>query len=91
MESLDSILQTNESELDLKLTLKVLKSIIDKTGQEALPEFKQLESRLEKRTGFSQQRVNSIYAAPQIFDWTDFRELYSRYNIEKFLDQLNIK
>ena len=88
MESLDSILQTNESELDLKLTLKVLKSIIDKTGQEALPEFKQLESRLEKRTGFSQQRVNSIYAAPQIFDWTDFRELYSKYDIEKFLDQL---
>ena len=88
MENLENILQSNEAELDLKLTLKVLKNIIEKSGHEVSPEYKQLESRIEKRTGFSQQRVNNMYASPEQFDWSDFRELYSKYDIEKFLDQL---
>ena len=87
MENLENILQTNEADLDLKLTLNVLKSLIKKSGEEESSDYKLLESRIEKRTGFSQQRVNCMYASPQTFDWSDFRELYSKHEIEHFLDQ----
>ena len=87
MSNLENILQTNESKLDLKLILKVFKSFHDKSGHEPSPDYKLLESRVEKRTGFSQQKVDNMYASPQIFDWSDFRELYSKYDIAKFLDQ----
>ena len=87
MSNLENILQTNESNLDLKLTLNVLKIILDKSSIEAPPDYKLLESRVEKRTGFLQQKVDNMHASPQIFDWSDFRELYSKYDIENFLDQ----